>query len=191
MKPSSAIAFASKTFGHRAFVCALTGEDFVVVTAIAVTAADRKRSRFVIICYSISATCVTNVTRERLCKKRSTRSSRNYSTDAIDLKRTSPGHQGSTVQDDDSLSSSWPDLFRPSTSLMLFGFQDVDARDKRGHDEFSRKRVHRAGYVRISYTHARFVHGYLLSAQTMRHPSAWACRQHAPGRTPSARGCPA
>src|SRR6185437_4807931 len=32
-------------------------------------------------------------------------------------------------------SSSWPDLFRPSTSLMLFGFQDVDARDKRGHDE--------------------------------------------------------
>jgi hypothetical protein len=27
------------------------------------------------------------------------------------------------------------DLFRPSTSLMLFGFQDVDARDKRGHDE--------------------------------------------------------
>ena len=40
-----------------------------------------------------------------------------------------------TVPDDDSLSSSWPDLFRPSTSLMLFGFQDVDARDKRGHDE--------------------------------------------------------
>src|SRR6185437_12697451 len=40
-----------------------------------------------------------------------------------------------TAPDDDSLSSSWPDLFRPSTSLMLFGFQDVDARDKRGHDE--------------------------------------------------------
>ena len=40
-----------------------------------------------------------------------------------------------TVPDDDSLSSSWPDLFRPSTSLMLFGVQDVDARDKRGHDE--------------------------------------------------------
>src|SRR6185437_8554208 len=40
-----------------------------------------------------------------------------------------------TVPDDDSLSSSWPDLFRPSTSLMLFGFQDVDARDKRGHDD--------------------------------------------------------
>jgi hypothetical protein len=39
------------------------------------------------------------------------------------------------VPDDDPLSSSWPDLFRPSTSLMLFGFQDVDARDKRGHDE--------------------------------------------------------
>src|SRR6185437_15451176 len=40
-----------------------------------------------------------------------------------------------TVPDDDSPSSSWPDLFRPSTSLMLCGFQDVDARDKRGHDE--------------------------------------------------------
>ena len=33
--------------------------------------------------------------------------------------------------------TSWPDLFRPSTSLMLFGFQDVDARDKRGHDELN------------------------------------------------------
>jgi hypothetical protein len=31
--------------------------------------------------------------------------------------------------------SSWPDSFRPSTSLIPPGFQDVDARDKRGHDE--------------------------------------------------------
>ena len=31
-------------------------------------------------------------------------------------------------------SSSWPDLFRPSTSL-LAGIKDVDARDKRGHDD--------------------------------------------------------
>jgi hypothetical protein len=56
---------------------------------------------------------------------------------------TKPGHDEPgmiarltpMVPDDDSLSSSWPDLFRPSTSLMLFGFQEVDARDKRGHDE--------------------------------------------------------
>ena len=31
-------------------------------------------------------------------------------------------------------SSSWPDLFRPSTTL-LAGIKDVDARDKRGHDD--------------------------------------------------------
>jgi hypothetical protein len=31
-------------------------------------------------------------------------------------------------------SSSWPDLFRPSTSL-LTGGKDVDARDERGHDD--------------------------------------------------------
>jgi hypothetical protein len=30
---------------------------------------------------------------------------------------------------------SWPDLFRPSTSLIWPGYQDVDARDERGHDE--------------------------------------------------------
>jgi len=42
---------------------------------------------------------------------------------------------GPMVPDDDSLSSSWRDLFRPSTSLMVFGLQDVDARDRRGHDE--------------------------------------------------------
>src|SRR5262249_39842429 len=31
--------------------------------------------------------------------------------------------------------SSWPDLFRPSTSLLSAGKQDVDARDKREHDD--------------------------------------------------------
>jgi hypothetical protein len=31
--------------------------------------------------------------------------------------------------------SSWPGLSRPSTPLMRHGFQGVDARDKRGHDE--------------------------------------------------------
>jgi hypothetical protein len=31
--------------------------------------------------------------------------------------------------------SSWPDLFRPSTSLGRAATKDVDARDKRGHDE--------------------------------------------------------
>src|SRR5437868_7360934 len=30
--------------------------------------------------------------------------------------------------------SSWPDLFRPSTSCSLNEFQDVDGRDKPGHD---------------------------------------------------------
>jgi hypothetical protein len=31
--------------------------------------------------------------------------------------------------------ASWPDLFRPSTSLFEAHPEDVDARDKRGHDE--------------------------------------------------------
>jgi hypothetical protein len=31
-------------------------------------------------------------------------------------------------------SSSWPDLFRPSTPLSA-GIKDVDARDERGHDD--------------------------------------------------------
>src|SRR5437016_4198275 len=30
---------------------------------------------------------------------------------------------------------SWPGLSRPSTSLMMLDFEDVDARDKRAHDE--------------------------------------------------------
>jgi hypothetical protein len=29
---------------------------------------------------------------------------------------------------------SWPDLFRPSTSLNFHDFEDVDARHKAGHD---------------------------------------------------------
>jgi hypothetical protein len=36
---------------------------------------------------------------------------------------------------DDLSASSWPGSSRPSTSLMLHGLEDVDARDKRGHDE--------------------------------------------------------
>jgi hypothetical protein len=31
--------------------------------------------------------------------------------------------------------SSWPGLSRPSTFLLVASFKDVDARDKRGHDE--------------------------------------------------------
>ena len=34
-----------------------------------------------------------------------------------------------------ALSTSWPGLTRPSTSLVRLMIQDVDARDKRGHDE--------------------------------------------------------
>jgi hypothetical protein len=33
----------------------------------------------------------------------------------------------------DTLSTSWPDLFRPSTTC-VWGKKDVDGRDKRGHD---------------------------------------------------------
>src|SRR5262245_56303238 len=33
-----------------------------------------------------------------------------------------------------TLSASWPGLSRPSTSSTLHGPEDVDARDKRGHD---------------------------------------------------------
>jgi hypothetical protein len=29
--------------------------------------------------------------------------------------------------------ASWPDLFRPSTSLRLLALKDADARDERGH----------------------------------------------------------
>jgi hypothetical protein len=32
------------------------------------------------------------------------------------------------------LASSWPGLSRPSTFFLVAGKQDVDARDKRGHD---------------------------------------------------------
>ena len=41
----------------------------------------------------------------------------------------------STVIDDDPSPLSWPGLSRPSTPLILQEKQDVDARDKRGHDE--------------------------------------------------------
>jgi hypothetical protein len=34
-----------------------------------------------------------------------------------------------------SLTASWPDLFRPSTSSVSTAHQDVDARHKAGHDE--------------------------------------------------------
>jgi hypothetical protein len=34
--------------------------------------------------------------------------------------------------------SSWPDLFRPSTSFILWLLKDVDARDKPGHDDNNR-----------------------------------------------------
>jgi len=34
-----------------------------------------------------------------------------------------------------TISSSWPDLLRPSRSSFDAIIQDVDARDKRGHDE--------------------------------------------------------
>jgi hypothetical protein len=36
---------------------------------------------------------------------------------------------------DHAYASSWPDLFRPSTSLVDEHSKDVDARDEREHDE--------------------------------------------------------
>jgi hypothetical protein len=36
---------------------------------------------------------------------------------------------------DDKLATSWPDLFRPSTSVLLHALEDVDAWNKSGHDE--------------------------------------------------------
>jgi hypothetical protein len=48
-----------------------------------------------------------------------------------------------------ALSTSWPGLTRPSTSLIGFMIQDVDARDKRGHDEF--KHWHNAGIEGFAY----------------------------------------
>src|ERR1700722_17485639 len=47
MKPSSAMALASRMSGHSALACALAGTDFAVVAVIAANAADRRRSRFV------------------------------------------------------------------------------------------------------------------------------------------------
>src|SRR5206468_4673290 len=46
------------------------------------------------------------------------------------------GHPRSTVNriGRSPSASSWPGLSRPSTSLMLHRYEDVDARDKRGHD---------------------------------------------------------
>jgi hypothetical protein len=42
--------------------------------------------------------------------------------------------------DGDPSTTSWPDLFRPSTSLEHQEKQDVDARHKAGHDESKLKR---------------------------------------------------
>src|SRR5216683_3286308 len=39
------------------------------------------------------------------------------------------------------LSSSWPDLFRPSFAFAPRSFKDVDARDKPGHDELATSSV--------------------------------------------------
>ena len=47
MKPASAISFALKKPGRSALVCALAGKDFVVATVIAVSAPERRSSRFV------------------------------------------------------------------------------------------------------------------------------------------------
>jgi hypothetical protein len=44
----------------------------------------------------------------------------------------------------DIRSASWPGLSRPSTSLLSFRFQGVDARDERGHDE---SRILRLGII--------------------------------------------
>jgi hypothetical protein len=44
-----------------------------------------------------------------------------------------------TLVDADAARPSWPDLFRPSTSLKHQGRQDVDARHRAGHDESLRR----------------------------------------------------
>src|SRR5437660_7179431 len=61
----------------------------------------------------------------------------------------------------DSFTSSWPGLSRPSTSLNLFMFEDVDARHKAGHDgECQRPLVLRrtAGRLRSSACFGRSAH---------------------------------
>src|SRR5579864_8001628 len=58
-------------------------------------------------------------------------------------------------------STSWPDLFRPSTpSLLLVNKKDVDARDKRGHDD---------GMVFRSYGHAPKKFGWRVAHRSRRH----------------------
>src|ERR1700722_5465613 len=52
MKPASAISFALKKPGRSAARCAFTGTDFAAVAVIAANAAERRRSRFVIIVHS-------------------------------------------------------------------------------------------------------------------------------------------
>src|SRR3981189_911658 len=47
MKPSSAMAFASRMSGHSALACAFAGTGVVVAMVIAARAAERRRSRFV------------------------------------------------------------------------------------------------------------------------------------------------
>src|SRR5260370_41921733 len=47
MKPSSAMAFASRMSGHSALACAFAGTGVVVAIVIAASAAERRRSRFV------------------------------------------------------------------------------------------------------------------------------------------------
>ena len=58
--------------------------------------------------------------------------------------------------------TSWPDLFRPSTSFIVAGREDVDARDKRGHDG-SPRRARKHSQVATSESVARLV-GTRLSA---------------------------
>src|SRR5207302_7093547 len=47
MKPSSAMALASRISGHSALACAFAGTGVVVAIVIAASAAERRRSRFV------------------------------------------------------------------------------------------------------------------------------------------------
>ena len=56
-----------------------------------------------------------------------------------------------------ALSTSWPGLTRPSTSLVRLMIQDVDARDKRGHDESS---IVSIGITQASLDTVHFGHEY-------------------------------
>src|SRR6266566_1968582 len=66
MKPSSAMALASRMSGHSDLACAFAGTGVVVVTRSAASAAERRRSRFVnMVAAPLGDDCVRAVGRRR------------------------------------------------------------------------------------------------------------------------------